>query len=168
MHWERKDHNYPSKFELRLLKFGLILHYLLCLYILFSFDHLKVCHVLLYRAQDVGKSKAEVAAKRVMERVSGVNIVPHFCRIEDKELEFYSQFQIIVLGLDSIEARSYINSVACGFLGMFSHAIFMSYSLFHELESVNFDNQTAPEINCGWWLTLYAAYDSSKLLFVCQ
>ncbi|KAG2587942.1 hypothetical protein PVAP13_5NG185000 [Panicum virgatum] len=37
-------------------------------------------------------------------------------RIEDKEIEFYSQFHIIVLGLDSIEARSYINSVACGFL----------------------------------------------------
>uniref|UniRef100_A0ACD5VQB1 Uncharacterized protein n=2 Tax=Avena sativa TaxID=4498 RepID=A0ACD5VQB1_AVESA len=70
----------------------------------------------LFRIQDVGKPKAEVAAKRVMERVSGVTIVPHFCRIEDKELEFYKQFQIIVLGLDSIEARSYINSVACGFL----------------------------------------------------
>jgi len=70
----------------------------------------------LFRVQDVGKSKAEVAAKRVMERVSGVNIEPHFCRIEDKEIEFYSQFHIIVLGLDSIEARSYINSVACGFL----------------------------------------------------
>jgi NEDD8-activating enzyme E1 len=86
------------------------------------FDHLKVCCVLLNRVQDVGKSKAEVAAKRVMERVSGVNIVPHFCRIEDKELEFYSQFHIIVLGLDSIEARSYINSVACGFLGMYFYA----------------------------------------------
>ncbi|KAG8045189.1 hypothetical protein GUJ93_ZPchr0008g11659 [Zizania palustris] len=70
----------------------------------------------LFRLQDVGKSKAEVAAKRVMERVSGVSIVPHFCRIEDKEIDFYNQFQIIVLGLDSIEARSYINSVACGFL----------------------------------------------------
>ncbi|OEL32162.1 NEDD8-activating enzyme E1 catalytic subunit [Dichanthelium oligosanthes] len=70
----------------------------------------------LFRVQDVGKSKAQVAAKRVMERVSGVNIKPHFCRIEDKEIEFYSQFHIIVLGLDSIEARSYINSVACGFL----------------------------------------------------
>jgi NEDD8-activating enzyme E1 len=86
------------------------------------FDHLKVCCVLLNRVQDVGKSKAEVAAKRVMERVSGVNIVPHFCRIEDKELEFYSLFHIIVLGLDSIEARSYINSVACGFLGMYFYA----------------------------------------------
>ncbi|GMP77042.1 hypothetical protein CsSME_00033456 [Camellia sinensis var. sinensis] len=70
----------------------------------------------LFRLQDVGKPKAEVAAKRVMERVAGVNIVPHFCRIEDKELDFYNDFNIIVLGLDSIEARSYINAVACGFL----------------------------------------------------
>lgn len=66
----------------------------------------------------MGKPKAEVAAKRVMQRVTGVNIIPHFCRIEDKELDFYSNFSIIALGLDSIEARSYINSVACSFLGM--------------------------------------------------
>lgn len=70
------------------------------------------------RLEDVGKPKAEVAAKRVMERVSGVEIVPHFSRIEDKEIEFYSDFNIIALGLDSIEARKYINGVACGFLGM--------------------------------------------------
>ncbi|XP_021889406.1 NEDD8-activating enzyme E1 catalytic subunit isoform X2 [Carica papaya] len=70
----------------------------------------------LFRLEDVGKPKAEVAAKRVLERVSGVNIVPHFCRIEDKEIKFYNDFTIIALGLDSIEARSYINAVACGFL----------------------------------------------------
>ncbi|KAF2309485.1 hypothetical protein GH714_003209 [Hevea brasiliensis] len=70
----------------------------------------------LFRLEDVGKPKAEVAAKRVMERVSDVNIVPHFCRIEDKEIDFYNDFNIIVLGLDSIEARSYINAVACSFL----------------------------------------------------
>ncbi|KAI8009356.1 NEDD8-activating enzyme E1 catalytic subunit, partial [Camellia lanceoleosa] len=50
---------------------------------------------------DVGKPKAEVAAKRVMERVADVNIVPHFCLIEDKELEFYNDFNIIVLEYDS-------------------------------------------------------------------
>ncbi|OIT28190.1 nedd8-activating enzyme e1 catalytic subunit [Nicotiana attenuata] len=71
----------------------------------------------LFRLEDVGKPKAEVAAKKVMERVNGVEIKPHFCRIEDKPISFYSDFQIIVLGLDSVEARSYINSVACGFLG---------------------------------------------------
>ncbi|KAK9137208.1 hypothetical protein Sjap_007802 [Stephania japonica] len=70
----------------------------------------------LFRLQDVGKPKAEVAAKRVMERVKGVNIVPHFCRIEDKDLDFYNKFNIIALGLDSVEARSYINAVACSFL----------------------------------------------------
>ncbi|EOA20640.1 hypothetical protein CARUB_v10000952mg [Capsella rubella] len=70
----------------------------------------------LFRLEDVGKPKAEVAAKRVMERVSGVEIVPHFSRIEDKEIEFYNDFNIIALGLDSIEARKYINGVACGFL----------------------------------------------------
>ncbi|GAB4843445.1 hypothetical protein Ancab_013407 [Ancistrocladus abbreviatus] len=70
----------------------------------------------LFRLEDVGKPKAEVAAKRVMERVSGVNIVPHFCRIEDKDPDFCNDFSIIALGLDSVEARSFINAVACSFL----------------------------------------------------
>lgn len=56
----------------------------------------------------------------MMERISGVNIVPHFCRIEDKDIDFYNDFNIIALGLDSLEARSYINSVACSFLGIYS------------------------------------------------
>jgi molybdopterin/thiamine biosynthesis adenylyltransferase len=34
----------------------------------------------------------------------------------DKPNEWYQQFHIIVLGLDSLEARSYINAVACSFL----------------------------------------------------
>lgn len=72
---------------------------------------------LLCRMQDVGKPKAEVAAERVMQRVKGVTVVPHFCRIEEKDVSFYQDFHIIVLGLDSLEARSYINSVVCGFLG---------------------------------------------------
>ncbi|XP_057422231.1 NEDD8-activating enzyme E1 catalytic subunit [Lotus japonicus] len=70
----------------------------------------------LFRLEDVGKPKAEVAAKRVMERISGVDIKPHFCRIEEKDIDFYNDFSIIALGLDSIEARSYINTVACSFL----------------------------------------------------
>lgn len=86
------------------------------------------------RLEDVGKPKAEVAAKRVMQRVSGVNIVPHFCRIEDKELEFYSNFSIIALGLDSIEARSYINSVACSFLGI--SPTYPLYSYFIQLSNM--------------------------------
>ena len=67
--------------------------------------------------EDVGKSKATVAAARVMNRVQGVTVTPHFCRIEEKPLDFYEQFHVIVLGLDSLEARRYMNQVACSFLG---------------------------------------------------
>ncbi|GAB2297327.1 hypothetical protein Dimus_031437 [Dionaea muscipula] len=53
-----------------------------------------------------GKPKANVAAKRAMEKVGGVKIVPHFFRIEDKDLDFYSVFNIIVLGFDSGDKNS--------------------------------------------------------------
>ena len=57
-----------------------------------------------------------------MARVSGVTVTPHFAKIEDKPPEFYKQFHIIVLGLDSLEARSWINQLICGFLGKaFTH-----------------------------------------------
>ena len=69
------------------------------------------------RLKDVGKPKAEVAAAAVMQRVSGVQVTPHYCRIEEKPLEFYEQFHVIILGLDSLEARRYMNQVACSFLG---------------------------------------------------
>ena len=65
----------------------------------------------------MGKPKAEVAAERVMERVAGVTVTPHFCRIEDKPLDFYEHFHVIILGLDSLEARRFMNQVACSFLG---------------------------------------------------
>jgi ubiquitin-activating enzyme E1 C len=42
--------------------------------------------------------------------VKGVSITPHNCRIEDKDDEFYSQFSMVVCGLDSIPARRWINS----------------------------------------------------------
>jgi ubiquitin-activating enzyme E1 C len=64
----------------------------------------------LFRQSDVGKSKAEVAARFVEKRVRGVSITPHNCMIQDKDTDFYMQFQIVVCGLDSIEARRWINS----------------------------------------------------------
>ena len=73
------------------------------------------------RLKDVGKPKAEVAAAAVQQRVAGVQVTPHFCRIESKPLEFYEQFQVIILGLDSLEARRYMNQVACSFLGKHCH-----------------------------------------------
>ncbi|TAQ89722.1 hypothetical protein B7494_g1951 [Chlorociboria aeruginascens] len=64
----------------------------------------------LFRQSDVGKSKAEVAARFVEKRVKGVSITPHNCKIQDKDEAFYMMFNIVVCGLDSIEARRWINS----------------------------------------------------------
>jgi ubiquitin-activating enzyme E1 C len=64
----------------------------------------------LFRHSDVGKSKAEVAARFVEGRVKGVAITPHNCKIQDKDDDFYMQFGMVVCGLDSIEARRWINS----------------------------------------------------------
>lgn len=58
----------------------------------------------------MGKSKAEVAAKFVERRVKGVKITPHNNRIQDFDEDFYMQFTIVVCGLDSIEARRWINA----------------------------------------------------------
>ncbi|GJN77760.1 hypothetical protein PLIIFM63780_001253 [Purpureocillium lilacinum] len=65
----------------------------------------------LFRSTDVGKYKAEVAAKFVEKRVRGVSITPHNNRIQDFDESFYKQFQLVICGLDSIEARRWINAM---------------------------------------------------------
>lgn len=64
----------------------------------------------LFREGDVGRSKAEVAAEFVMRRVPGVVITPYHGKIQDKDEEYYMQFNIIICGLDSVEARRWINA----------------------------------------------------------
>lgn len=46
----------------------------------------------------------------------GVVVNAHVGRIEDKPNEWYQDFHIIALGLDSLEARRYMNAVICSFL----------------------------------------------------
>ena len=38
------------------------------------------------------------------------------CRIQEKDEEWYKQFQCIVAGLDNIDARRWINSLLCSFV----------------------------------------------------
>ncbi|TGZ85071.1 hypothetical protein EX30DRAFT_368187 [Ascodesmis nigricans] len=64
----------------------------------------------LFRASDVGKPKASVAASFIMSRVPGVTITPHYGAIQDKDTSYYSQFTLIICGLDSVEARRWINA----------------------------------------------------------
>ncbi|CAL1705080.1 unnamed protein product [Somion occarium] len=64
----------------------------------------------LFRPKDVGKPKAIVAAEFIMNRVPGVKVTPYFGKIQDKDEDYYMQFNIIVCGLDSVEARRWINA----------------------------------------------------------
>ncbi|KAG6837285.1 hypothetical protein H0H93_011887 [Arthromyces matolae] len=64
----------------------------------------------LFRSKDVGKSKAIVAAEFIMKRVPGVTVTPYFGKIQDKDDDYYMQFNLIICGLDSVEARRWINA----------------------------------------------------------
>ncbi|KAJ2395735.1 NEDD8 activating enzyme [Coemansia sp. RSA 2559] len=64
----------------------------------------------LFRKRDVGRPKAEVAAEFMRRRAPDVNITAHYKRIQDMSEEFYLGFTLIVCGLDSIDARRWINA----------------------------------------------------------
>ncbi|RPD66358.1 NEDD8 activating enzyme [Lentinus tigrinus ALCF2SS1-7] len=64
----------------------------------------------LFRPKDVGNSKAIVAAEFIMNRVPGVKVTPYFGKIQDKDEDYYMQFNLIICGLDSVEARRWINA----------------------------------------------------------
>ncbi|KAK0210881.1 hypothetical protein DFS33DRAFT_1296128 [Desarmillaria ectypa] len=64
----------------------------------------------LFRPKDVGQPKATVAAEFIMRRVPGVKVTPYFGKIQDKDDEYYMQFNLVICGLDSVEARRWINA----------------------------------------------------------
>jgi len=64
----------------------------------------------LFRTHDIGRSKAEVAAEFIMRLVPDCKVVPHHKKIQDFGNDFYNRFNIVICGLDSIEARRWINS----------------------------------------------------------
>jgi hypothetical protein len=49
----------------------------------------------------------------------------HYCKIQDKDDDFYSQFNLVIAGLDSIEARRWINTT----LGIIPSFLPLSLSL---------------------------------------
>ncbi|KAI4889449.1 hypothetical protein NFI96_016643, partial [Prochilodus magdalenae] len=70
----------------------------------------------LFRAKDVGRPKAEVAADFINRRIPGCRVVPHFQKIQDLDELFYRQFHIVVCGLDSVIARRWINGMLLSLL----------------------------------------------------
>jgi NEDD8-activating enzyme E1 len=65
----------------------------------------------LFRSADVGKPKAAVAAAFINARVPGVRVTPHHANIMDFSKEFYSGFNFVIAGLDSIDARRWLNAL---------------------------------------------------------
>ncbi|KAJ4454668.1 putative NEDD8-activating enzyme E1 catalytic subunit [Paratrimastix pyriformis] len=63
----------------------------------------------LFGEADVGKPKSVVAAAFMNDRVEGCHITAHHCKIQDMPLDFYKSFDIVIAGLDSIDARRWLN-----------------------------------------------------------
>ena len=87
----------------------------------------------LFRDEDIGKSKAEVAcvavAKVVNAKIGPINrlaeveneedgavLTPHFCTIQGMPIEWYQLFDLVICGLDSVEARRWMNATLHAFL----------------------------------------------------
>jgi len=70
----------------------------------------------LFRASDVGKSKAEAAAAFVNNRVAGVQVHPFMGKMQEKPEEYYQKFHVVICGLDSVPARRWINSTLVNLL----------------------------------------------------
>lgn len=59
-----------------------------------------------------------MAAAFVENRVKGVKITPYNGKIQDKDEDYYHQFKLVVCGLDSIEARRWINAMLVDMVDM--------------------------------------------------
>lgn len=68
----------------------------------------------LFRTEDIGRSKAEVAAELIQRFFPDCKVTAHHKPIQDIGASFYSKFNIVICGLDSIEARRWINNTMVG------------------------------------------------------
>jgi len=64
----------------------------------------------LFRKTDVDKPKAEVAARFIRTRCPGVNVTAHTKPIQEFGAKWYAQFDLVIAGLDNVEARQWLNA----------------------------------------------------------
>ena len=63
----------------------------------------------LFQPEDIGEYKAEVAARKISQRYEGVSIKAHCQKIQEMPVQFFSEFLVVISGLDNVEARRYVN-----------------------------------------------------------
>ncbi len=67
---------------------------------------------LLFRMEDIGRPKAEIAAKRVKELNPAVEVEFFFKRIQDLPIDMYEECDVIIAALDNVQARFDLNVIA--------------------------------------------------------
>jgi len=65
----------------------------------------------LFRKKDIGQPKAKIAAQFVMERVPGCTIRWYQKPLQEFGEAFYSKFNVVIAGLDNVEARRWLNAM---------------------------------------------------------
>lgn len=64
----------------------------------------------LFRLKDVNSYKSQVAGKFIMNRCPGVTVTSHTKPIQEFSPRWYKQFDVVIAGLDNIEARQWLNA----------------------------------------------------------
>jgi ubiquitin-activating enzyme E1 C len=67
---------------------------------------------LLFRMEDIGRPKAEIAAKRVKELNPAVEVEFFFKKIQDLPIDMYEKCDVIIAALDNVQARFDLNVIA--------------------------------------------------------
>jgi len=67
----------------------------------------------LFRKKDIGHPKSKIAAEFVMKRVPGCTIRWYQKPLQEFGEAFYSKFNVVVAGLDNVEARRWLNAMLC-------------------------------------------------------
>jgi len=65
----------------------------------------------LFGPGDIGLPKATAAARAIMNRIEGCVVTPVVGRLEDQPPEWWYSHELVVLGLDSVEARARVNEI---------------------------------------------------------
>eukprot|EP01083_Nonionella_stella_P030986 84924_1 len=67
----------------------------------------------LFRKKDIGQPKSKIAAQFVMKRVPGCTIRWYQKPLQEFGEAFYSKFNVVIAGLDNVEARRWLNAMLC-------------------------------------------------------